>query len=249
MNAYDGSLVSEKRSGAGSEKSAKVAGAGANAPFADNRGVAAQMRSLQEMANNSPRVQQLAATQKAVNGQTAAMPLAPVQAVGAGQEVAQLVRSTDLQDEIKPGPPPTYRLGSRFLKKLNRKEKAEAIHQNWIDAYIGGLPTPNFGIEKLEDTADWVFWTEQAKGDVFFQFSKPGHTDRVVNWIAKQPSGRLVELEQTFKNYLVGDAQGFFEDKPYGQIEFIDVQKQISGGPMKEIGEMITARLNKAIGK
>jgi hypothetical protein len=242
MNAYSRKLPAERAAvAAGPRSSAGVCAV----PVNDQRAASAQLRSWQAMANNSASGRQLAAAQAAVHGRRPARPAAQLQADEQAQAVAQRVRSTELRDPIKPGPPPTYRVGSKFFKKFNRQEKAATIHKNWIDAYIGGLPTPNFGMEQVEDTTDWVFWAEQAKGDVFFQFSKPGHTDKVAAWINKQPTGYLIELEQVFTNYLVGDAQGFFEDQAYGKIEFIDVQKKVSGGPMKDMGDLITARLNQ----
>ena len=152
----------------------------------------------------------------------------------------QLMKTSDLSDRIKPGPPPTYKVGDKFVKKFSRRDQAEKLNANWLGAYMGGMPTPGFSMEKLEDSNDWVFWSKQVKGDTFFQFSKPGHIETFKAWLDTQPKGRLVELEQIFNGYRVGDPQGFYESKKGGAIEFIDIQKPVGGGAMLEIGQYIT---------
>jgi len=231
--------------------------------FVDNRPESIAQRKLQEMVNKSPHVKQSAPLQaiadtytpknslQFVDNRLKVAQMESIKEIGsdgsqinADKNVIQLLKSTQLTNRIKQGPPPTYLLDDKYIKKFNTQEQAEKMHKNWFDAWVGGLPTPGFNREKLEDTNDWVFWSKKAIGDTFFQFSKPGHLDKFKGWLDTQPKGRLVDLEQIFNGYRVGDAQGLYENKPWGKIEFIDIQKKVSAGEMKEIGKYITKRIN-----
>lgn len=156
---------------------------------------------------------------------------------------------TDLSDgeQIKPGPPPTIKLGSYFYKVFNSKPPAETMKGDWDEANSEGIITPSYRIEQVRHSGSvkWAFRSKAVDGR-FFQLSKAGHPQRVVDWVNLQTSTRyLGRLKNIFTKVRtnIGDGQGFFENEDGGDIWFIDINTSGTSPNAQDVVTAIDARI------
>ena len=130
--------------------------------------------------------------------------------------------------QVKPGPPPTLSQGGWFYKVFahNSKHQAEAIEAEWQAASDAAVPVPSFGVKEVTvgNARRWAFRSKAAQG-TFFQFSKGGHTARVVAWVMSQTDKIHVQRLQNVFDHVaahLGDGQGFYVDGS-SNILFIDI--------------------------
>lgn len=159
--------------------------------------------------------------------------------------VIQMMADTDLTNQVKPGSPATYKVGSKYVKKWTNlgDQRSQTMQNNWDNANTAGVRTPTYKREQLTDTNEYVFWSNECKGSGFFQHSKPGKPALLKSWLDKEHGdGYLKRLSTMFRNAKMGDPQGFFEWSNNGAFEFMDIQ-QMGGGQMGEYADYIDQKL------
>ncbi len=156
--------------------------------------------------------------------------------------VIQLTINLNDAEEVKPGPPPTFKYNNYFYKVFNTRESAVRMDVEWDKADQVGVLTPAHKFVEVTkgNRTLWAFRSKGVEG-TFFQFSKPGHKNNLMAWIAIQTNRILLKrLEKIFHyvRYNIGDGQGFFVNSDGGEIWFIDIN---NGGTTPDAMDVVAA--------